>query len=226
MSVAPFPSLDAPWCLGTEAYAGLLSHLRRIDARVIVEFGSGASTVCLSRDLPGARIVSIDDDARFFQRTRDHLPEGAQVELSHRPLAWQRHGGARYLSYAEGPMPDQVCAVIIDGPPHWTRRGREACLYQVAPWLREGGLVFLDDYARPAEQRMVQNWLRAYPGAMVEREPIAANDRVAVVEKVGPTPVPQLDPRRRSDALLQAALQPLTARIWRLSMALRGGSAE
>jgi len=218
----PFPSLDAPWCLGTSAYDAVLARLREIDARVIVEYGSGASTVCLSRDLPGARIVSIDDDPRYFDRTRAHLPDDAEVELMHRTLRWQRHGGAPYLSYAEGPLPEEVCAVIIDGPPHWTRRGREACLYQVAPKLREGALVFLDDYARGAEKRIVQNWLAAYPGGLEQRTTIRENDHVAVLEKTGPTDVIDTDLWRRADAMSQAAAQPLTARVRKLAMALRG----
>ena len=36
--------------------------------------------------------------------------------------------------------------MIIDGPPVYTLRGREACLYQVYDQIRIGGLVILDDF--------------------------------------------------------------------------------
>ncbi|HSN83379.1 MAG TPA: hypothetical protein VLS88_12425 [Polyangiales bacterium] len=214
--------LDAPWALGERAYAQVLRHLRAADARTIVELGSGASTAALARDLPSATILSVDDDPTYFERTRARLPANAKVELVHRPLVWQRHAGALYLSYAPGAFPDSVDALIVDGPPHWTRRGREAGLYQAMPSLKVGARIFLDDYRRAAEKRVVENWLDAYPNALRLVEVIEEGDHVAVLEKTAEADVPRNTAARTADAWLQAALQPITSRVRRVALRVRG----
>ena len=214
--------LNAPWALGERAYSHVLRHLRAIDARTVIELGSGASTAALARDLPDTTIFSVDDDATYFARTRAQLPANASVELVHRPLVWQRHGGAPYLSYELGTIPRAVDALLVDGPPHWTRRGREACLYQTMPSLEVGARIFLDDYRRAAEQRTVRNWLGAYPNALRLIEVIEEGDHVAVLEKTAEATAPRPTYRRRADAHLQAALQPLTSRVRRIALRSRG----
>jgi len=214
--------LDAPWALGERAYAQVLRHLREANVHIIVELGSGASTAALARDLPSATILSVDDDPTYFAKTRARLPADAKVEIVHRPLVWQRHGGAPYLSYAPGAFPDEVDALIVDGPPHWTRRGREAGLYQVMPSLKVEARIFLDDYRRAPEKRIVQNWLDAYPGALRLVEVIEEGDHVAVLEKTAEAESPRPSAARSADAWLQAALQPLTSRVRRLALRARG----
>jgi len=144
------------------------------------------------------------------------------VKLVHRPLAWQRHGGAPYLSYTHGTFPRAVDALLVDGPPHWTRRGREACLYQAMPSLKVGARIFLDDYRRAAEQRTARNWLDAYPSALRLVAVIEEGDHVAVLEKTAEAMSPRHTLSRRADAHLQAALQPLTSRVRRAATRLRG----
>lgn len=218
---SPSP-LDAPWALGERAYARVLRELRAMEAPTIVEFGSGASTAALARDLPTATIFSVDSDATYFERTRAQLPSNAKVELVHRPLVWQLHGGAPYLCYARCDLPNAVDALLIDGPPHWTRRGREACLYQAMPSLKIGARIFLDDYKRVPERRTVRHWLAAYPDALRLVEVIEEGDRVAVLEKTAEQSAPQRDFLRSADAHWQAAIQPLTSGVRRISMRLQG----
>lgn len=159
-------SLDADWSLGEAAFGALVADLRTIGARTLVEFGAGRSSVRFALALPSAQVWSIESSADLFRRyetwVRSHVPDG-RLTLCHRPLAWQIHGASPYLSYRPGPFPRQVDAVIVDGPPHWTRRGREACLYQVLPFLRAGARIYLDDVARRGEQASVANWLRTIP---------------------------------------------------------------
>ncbi|MBX3248048.1 MAG: class I SAM-dependent methyltransferase [Myxococcales bacterium] len=217
--LAARPDLDTPWAIGAAAYAAIVAQLREMNARVLVEFGSGSSTIALSRDLPALSITSIEHDPRFLEATRAAL--GANATLEHRPLAWQRHGDAPYLSYTPGPLPASIDAVIIDGPPFWTRRGREACLYQCFDALRVGGRVFLDDYERLGERRIVRHWLRGFSGALRLVEVIDEAKRVAVLEKtaeatLAPSALVQID------AKAQALVQPLTSRLRRAALRLRG----
>jgi predicted O-methyltransferase YrrM len=220
--VTDLSPLDAPWALGQRAYAQVLRHLGAMQAPTIVEFGSGASTAALARDLPDATILSVDNDATYFERTRAQLPPNARVELVYRPLVWQRHGGAPYLSYASCDLPDSVDALLVDGPPHWTRRGREACLYQAMPSLKIGARIFLDDYRRAPERRIVRNWLSAYPGAVSLVEVVEEGDHVAVLQKTAEAALPSPSFSRWADAHWQAFIQPLTSRVRTVSMRLQG----
>lgn len=178
---------ESSWSLGEMAYRAILEDLRSTGAKSIVEFGSGTSTLRLSRDLPEANILSIESDLAFFDETRTNLGlhgGPAKVELVHRPLGWQRHGLSCFRSYEPGRFPDCVDAVLIDGPPIATRRGREACLYQVFPKSHRGTRFYLDDYCREAEQQIVLNWLRAYDGALVHRKTFETNHQIAVLERI------------------------------------------
>ncbi|MEM1418769.1 MAG: hypothetical protein AAGH15_27990 [Myxococcota bacterium] len=216
------PDLDAPWCLGSAAYAELRSELEALGPKTLVEFGSGASTIALSQDFPGLTILSIEAEPTYLEKTRSGCSDAAQVTVEHRELAWQRHGGAPFLSYRVGGFPESVDAVTVDGPPHWTRGGREACLYQVAGRLRVGGLVFLDDYRRRGEQRAVQHWLSAFEGAYRLKRVIRENDHVAVLEKVADHGEPRHGGLTALELRANALAQPVLARVRSLALGLRG----
>lgn len=213
-------ALDAPWAIGSEAMSAVRERLALLGPETIVEFGGGVSTAALARAFPRAHILSIDHDPRFIESTRLRV-EGTRVELSLRPLAWQDHGEAPYLSYEDGAFPERVDAVIVDGPPHWTRGGREATLYQVFDRLRVGGLVVLDDYRRRRERRIVEHWLEVFRGSLELVEHLDVGHHLAVLRKTD-TVLPCWEGRRRLDVKVQAGLQPLTATLRRVALGLRG----
>lgn len=174
------------WSLGEDGYQLMADQLRRLDAKRFLEFGSGVSTVRLSRDFPDMEILSIDAERKYRDQTAEAIRHHGRPAISRvefRPLRWQRHGFGLYLSFAPGPFREGVDAVLIDGPPIATRRGREACLYQSFSVLRVGGLVFLDDYVRDTEQQIVRNWLRAFPGALRHVGELHSAHRICMLEK-------------------------------------------
>jgi len=194
------------------AYRAILEDLRSTSAKSIVEFGSGTSTLRLSRDLPDASILSIESDSTFLDQTRGHLElhgGPAHVELVQRPLCWQRHGLSWFRSYQPGKFPQRVDAVLIDGPPINTRRGREACLYQVFANCHVGTRFYLDDYGREAEQRIVLNWLRTYGGALIHRETFQINHRIAVLERVTHRYARRTHWKNTADSVIQTTKQIL-----------------
>lgn len=203
---------ESSWSLGEMAYQAIVEDLRSFDAKSIVEFGSGTSTLRLSRDLPKATIFSIEGDPSFLAETRRNLElrgGPAEVELVHRPLCWQRHGLGCFRSYEPGCFPERVDAALIDGPPIATRRGREACLYQVFAKSHVGTRFYLDDYCREAEQRIVLNWLRAYGGALVHRDTFNVNHRIAVMERVAQRYRRRPHLKNTADSLIQTTKQLL-----------------
>lgn len=200
------------WSLGELAYEAIVEDLRSASAKRIVEFGSGTSTLRLSRDLPSAHILSIESDPVFLEQTERNLAlhgGAAQVELVHRPLCWQRHGLGWFRSYAPGAFPEQVDAVLIDGPPIATRRGREACLYQVFDNTHAGTRFYLDDYCRDAEQQIVRNWLRAYGNALTHRTTFEVDHRVAALERVAEHYARRVHWKNTTDSLIQTTKQLL-----------------
>lgn len=200
------------WSLGESAYQAILEDLLSIDARNVVEFGSGTSTLRLSRDLPEANILSIEGDRSFLDQTLNDLElhgGPASVELVHRPLRWQRHGLSWFRSYEPGVFPDHVDAVLIDGPPIATRRGREACLYQVFGKSHVGTRFYLDDYRREAERQIVLNWLRAYGGALTHRNTFNVDHQIAVLERVTERYDRRSHWKNTTDSVIQTAKQLL-----------------
>ena len=203
---------ESIWSLGETAYRAILDDLRSIGAKNIVEFGSGTSTLRLSRDLPGANILSIEGDHSFLGQTRRNLElhgGPANVELVHRPLCWQRHALSWFLCYRPGSFPEHVDAVLIDGPPISTLRGREACLYQVFAKSHVGTRFYLDDYCRDAEQKIVLNWLRAYDGALAHRNTFEVDHRIAVLERVTEHYTRRAHWKNTTDSVIQTTKQLL-----------------
>jgi predicted O-methyltransferase YrrM len=197
--------LDQGWAIGEESFRQIVERLRAAGARQIVEFGSGISSIRLALELPGARVFSIESNREWYEtvlRMRAEHAVERNLTVVRRLLRWQKHAGAMFLSYAPGPLPQPIDAVLIDGPPTWTRRGREACLYQAMPFLRVGGLVFLDDFARSREKTIVRNWRWSYPGTF-NLSTIESGHRVCVLEKVRDGKRPRRAMRSLPDHLIE-----------------------
>lgn len=203
--LAPLLDLNQGWGIGEETFQRIVEAMRSDQTSYIVEFGSGVSSIRLALALPQARILSIEGRRDFYDavmelRSKHHVQKTLAVDL--RPLQWQIHGGAAFLSYAPGPFPDRIDSVLIDGPPTWTRRGREACLYQIASRLRIGGKIFLDDFDRRREKKIVRNWMLSYPDCFRFLS-IETGHGVCVLEKLREVPRPRTSMRALPDHVLQ-----------------------
>lgn len=149
--------LDLPWWT-LKATAAVEMHLAvRHDPRVF-EWGSGASTVWLSRR--SAEVVSVEHDSNWALRVRELAPANVRVELvepdvhaiprvpSHKP-GFGRLDFSRYVAAI-----DRDAAlydlIVIDG------RAREACLARAMGHLAPGGLIVLDNAERVRYRRAVR----------------------------------------------------------------------
>jgi predicted O-methyltransferase YrrM len=132
----------------------------------VVELGAGASTLIVAQALKQAgagRAVSFDQHADFVMATRHWLAEhGAAADLRHAPLVTPS-GRWRDLWYDLDGVPETIDLLLIDGPP-WTIhpmvRARAECLFDRIP---PGGLVILDDAARPGERIVAAGWKAHWP---------------------------------------------------------------
>ncbi len=143
----------------------------------ILEFGSGISTQIFSayaetirEDGKVKRIVSVDHDAAWLDKTRERLTSTGRnecVELVHGELVEQSLLGRKMLAY-DVPQEDLADAAsdegfdlcFIDGPPGTV--GRSGCLPLAVPYLARGAIVLLDDAYRPGEQTTLHEWNHTY----------------------------------------------------------------
>ncbi|MEQ1548482.1 MAG: class I SAM-dependent methyltransferase [Chakrabartia sp.] len=141
----------------------ILSH----KPQVVVELGAGASTLIAARALQmagtGGRLVSFDQHDDFVLATRQWLnTNGLHADIRHAPLT-TKTGQWADLWYDLDGVPDQIDLLLIDGPPWAVNpmiRGRAEQLFSA---VSRGGVVVLDDAARPGERIVAHQWKRDWP---------------------------------------------------------------
>lgn len=152
-----------------KADTGLLNlvadHILTSKPKIVVEFGTGASTLIVARALAmagGGTLISFDQHDDFVAKTREWLGQyGLDADIRAVPLV-DAPDGWPGLWYDHGPLP-AIDLLLIDGPP-WTihpfTRGAAATLFgRIAP----GGTIILDDAARPGERIVARRWKKAWP---------------------------------------------------------------
>lgn len=197
--------LDQGFSLGEQGFEAIVRDLRELAPRTLVEFGSGISSVRFALEFPGLQIHSVEHNSSYYERIRElsrRYANGSSLTIHLRELIWQRHGAGYYLTYRPGSFPAEIDAVVIDGPPGWTLRGREACLYQVLKHLRVGGRVYLDDFSREMEKQIKKNWDSACPETFRFRT-LDVGHGLCIAEKIRNTEKPGVAVDVLADSLAQ-----------------------
>ncbi|WP_405143369.1 class I SAM-dependent methyltransferase [Sphaerisporangium sp. NBC_01403] len=166
---APLPRLRG-WAASPDVLRLLIERIAVDRAKVVVECGSGSSSVWLGyavQRFGGGRVVALEHDERFAEASRDLvLAHGLQdvVEIRHAPLtSWSDEIIPWYDTRAVSDL-DGIGLVFVDGPP-----GAAAPLvrYPAVPVLlprcAPDAWIVLDDTNRPAEREVADRWLREYP---------------------------------------------------------------
>jgi hypothetical protein len=138
------------------------------DAKVILEYGSGGSTV-LASEMTGKTVFSVESDRRWTRRLQAYLDEAgapSPVHLHYAPIGktgkWGRpvdnSGYRRYHEYALGiwdhPEFQAPDTVLIDG------RFREACFYAVMLRCTRKTVVLFDDYGDRPRYHAVERFAK------------------------------------------------------------------
>ena len=183
-------NLNAGWSIGETAFERIITTLLEMSSvERILEFGSGPSSIRLAMAFSEAEVLSIEGDWRNFAETTSLMHtfwDQHNLSIKYRPITFESYGDAEYLTYEDGMFWDdqkEIDCVIIDGPPVYTLRGREACLYQVYDQIKIGGLVILDDFRRSFEKQIVENWLSVYPSSFTVAT-IREDHHLAVLRKI------------------------------------------
>ena len=160
------PNLGS-WKADTWFLWRIVETIERLRPREVVELGCGASSLVIARALErngGGRLPSFDQHAGFVASTGEWLGGyGLTPTLRHAPLAEDKSSWST-IWYDLSAVPQEIDLLVIDGPP-WTLnpfvRGRAETLFdRIVP----GGVVLLDDAARPGERVVASRWRRKWPG--------------------------------------------------------------
>ncbi len=161
------------WAASPDVLLTLVGLVRELRPRLVVDLGSGLSTVYTAAALEAVgaegRVVSIDHDAHFAELTREllrrqGLSDRAEVRIAE--LTDMELGGETWPWYAGDALADltEVELLFIDGPPGTIRpESRYPALPVLASQLADRAVVVVDDYARPDERTMVARWMAADP---------------------------------------------------------------
>lgn len=168
---APMPPLRG-WALSPDALRLIMHEVLARQPQLIVECGSGSSSVWLgytTQQLGTGRIVSLEHDERYADMSRDLLQAHGLddvVEVRHAPLVpWD--GGT-------GPQPwydlraiqdlEKIGLVLVDGPPGTLgEAARYPALPLLLPKCADGALILLDDVIRTQESAVSDRWLAEHP---------------------------------------------------------------
>lgn len=159
------PNLGS-WKADTHLLHRIVDVIEQSRPQVVVELGCGATSLVIARALQlhgGGRLYGFDQNADFVELTSQWLLDNhVEAELRPAPIApdpslWSS------LWYDLPFVPDAIELLVIDGPP-WTLnpmvRGRAEVLFEN---VMLGGIVLLDDAARPGERAVAKRWRRHWP---------------------------------------------------------------
>ncbi len=164
------PNLGS-WKADTHFLRHIVAATEQVRPAIAVELGCGASTLILAKAMArngGGVLHSYDQHAAFAEATGDWLAEhglagaGLSVRVRHAPLG-PAPGGWPGSWYQLAECPAAIDLLVIDGPPwaiHPFVRGAAETLFSR---LRPGGMVLLDDAARPGERIVGRRWREAHP---------------------------------------------------------------
>ena len=169
--VAPPPLLGG-WAMDPAATLKLVQMLLEQRPKLVLECGSGASTVWLAAALKqsgGGKLVSLDHLEAYAQDTtralhQQGLQDVAQVRLA--ALEDVEIDGETFSWYARSALEDLhgVELLSVDGPPSAVGRlARYPAVPLVATRLADQAVIVLDDTDRRDEKAALKRWREQYP---------------------------------------------------------------
>jgi predicted O-methyltransferase YrrM len=174
---APMP-LSGHWALNATGLLELMFLLNTKHPKVVLELGSGTSTVWMAYAMEriGGRIVSVDHDRAYANRTRwllnAHGLDGV-AEVREAPLSSVNVDGEEFQWYDMAAFEEvgDIDFLMVDGPPGGLGQdARYPALRILESRLSPVATVVLDDAYRADEQHIIARWLETVDGLEREHE--------------------------------------------------------
>lgn len=213
LSEKSLPNLGS-WKADTGFLHQIVDAVEDLRPKVVVELGAGASTLVAAKALArhgGGQLISFDQHRDFVGATaRWVADEGGSADVRWAPLTTDvSDWPGRWYQLSD--LPQQIDLLIIDGPPwaiHPFVRGAAECLFDR---LSPGGLVLLDDAARPGERIVARRWRKNWPDMRFDRTN-GSTKGTLVGRKLAATPTRQ--------GRLETANDNSTMQRWRRTAAI------
>ncbi len=164
------------WAASPDFLVQIAEHVRRHNPKVLVECGSGASTIVLSRCLQlngNGHLYSLEHIPEIATETRQQLAKHGLSEWAtvvDPPLQPVQLDGSEWNWYATSEIPEgNIDMVVIDGPPAVEE---PLARYPAGPILfgrlNPGAAVFVDDALREGEKESIRRWKEKFPSLRSE----------------------------------------------------------
>ena len=175
----PLPATRG-YAAAPDALVELVRIIDRVAPAMVLELGSGVSTIVIARrlqQLGRGHLVALEHLPEHAERTRAELVAQGLADVASvidAPLEEVSVGPATWSWYQLGPgVPAVIDALFVDGPPGGTG---SLARYPALPLLRDrlgpGAIVFVDDGDRPDEQEMVRRWRLEVDGLQATHLPL------------------------------------------------------
>ena len=166
----PLPPLGG-WAISPEASLVLARAISRNQPELVVEAGSGSSTVVAALALAKVghgRVIALEHDSGYAVSTRQLLRDRGLEKYAtvvDAPLREYKIGGETYQWYdvAEDLFNAPIELLLVDGPPGTTGPvARFPAVPLLLEHLTSSANVMVDDAGRPAERKIVDMWQEKY----------------------------------------------------------------
>lgn len=160
---APLPS-SRGWAASPDFLLSLYEISRKSKPRVVVELGSGVSTLVLAKS--GAKkVISLDHSLEYGEQTRallkNHRVRGVEIRIDDLE---RYESGHSWYSRASLKGINKIELLVIDGPPSATNPdARFPALENLLPLLSPKATIVLDDANRADERKLAEAFLAELP---------------------------------------------------------------
>jgi predicted O-methyltransferase YrrM len=175
---AAITPLNLGWQLSSQAMHEVVRHVLLEQPKVVVECGSGASTMWIGRALRRVgegRVIALENSADWVAIVTGLLQhEGLSgVEIRHAPMEPIQVAGHEQPWYSDSAIADveEIDLLLVDGPPGRTNKlARYPAVPALRDKLRPGATVMLDDCHRRDEKETLRKWLAEVPELSLVRQ--------------------------------------------------------
>lgn len=160
------------WAIDPAAALDLAQTVVDTSPKVIVELGSGVSSVIVAATLrklgSNARHIVVDHEEEFLEKTKRRvlaLGPGVHSEFWHCPLGQTSEALPPWYSGVVERLGDaEIDLLFVDGPPgKLFPQARRPALQMLRGNLSARAIVLLDDANREEEREIISSWSRENP---------------------------------------------------------------
>lgn len=176
------------WAVDPATLLWMVEHVVRQQAELVVECGSGTSTVWLALAVreTGGRVIALEHSEEYRDATQAQLEAhdvADVVDLRHAPLVPTATERGEFSWYdVDTTGLEGIDLLLVDGPPGNTGPlARYPAIPAFAGLLANGATVVVDDVSRRDERMMVDHWLAEQPRLRRE-EKLGFNTEVLVAD--------------------------------------------